>query len=193
MPPTRFLVPTLLALAMHAAASQAANPKIDEAALAEMRKGRTTFQEVVGRYGRPNFTSTNWDGAKTAAYAYGDAWSPATLSALGAALGSSGGDTVVLYFDGKGLLTDYKINQAAARPADAPATPTVRYVEPSFGGTKPAPVAKPAAAATEPVEATPLASPSAARPAATQAVKPQQRSDGLPWWLPSTSTREERY
>ena len=112
-----------------------------------MRKGRTTFEEIVRRFGRPNFSSTSWDGTRTAAYAYGEGRSSAALSlpALGAALGGSAGDTVVLYFDGKGLLTDYKVNQAAARPADPPAQPAMRYVEPSRDGPAPSPAAKPAA------------------------------------------------
>jgi hypothetical protein len=213
----------LLALTLHAGTSHGASPKIDEAALADMRTGRTTFEEIVRRFGRPNFASTSWDGTRTAAYAYGEGRSTAalTLPALGAVLGGSGSDTVVLYFDGKGVLTDYKVSRAAAKPADAPAVPTVRYVEPSFGGTKPAPAAKPAAAAmpaapttrslepstggtpplaatpaaaaVKPIEATPAAPATASKPAAAQAVKPEARSDGLPWWLPSSSTREERY
>ncbi len=154
------LVSLLLALAVCSSASYGADPKIDEAALAELRKGRTTFEEIVRRFGRPNFSSTSWDGTRTAAYAYGEGRSSAALAlpALGAVLGGSAGDTVVLYFDGKGLLTDYKVNQAAARPADPPAQPAMRYVEPSRDGPAPSPAAKPAAAATaRPVEATPLA------------------------------------
>ena len=55
-----------------------------------------------------------------AAYAYGEGRSTAALSlpALHAVIGGSGDDTVVLYFDGKGVLTDYKLNQAAARPKE---------------------------------------------------------------------------
>ena len=33
-----------------------------------MRTGRTTFEEIVRRFGRPNFSSTSWDGTRTAAY-----------------------------------------------------------------------------------------------------------------------------
>ena len=182
----------LLALTLHAGTSHGASPKIDEAALADMRTGRTTFEEIVRRFGRPNFASTSWDGTRTAAYAYGEGRSTAalTLPALGAVLGGSAGDTVVLYFDGKGVLTDYKVNQAAARPADPPAQPAMRYVEPSRDG----PGAKPAAAATaRPVEATPLAPGPAAKPAAAQAGKPEPRGDGLPSWLPSSSSRDGRY
>ena len=161
-----------------------------------MRTGRTTFEEIVRRFGRPNFSSTSWDGTRTAAYAYGEGRSSAALAlpALGAVLGGSAGDTVVLYFDGKGLLTDYKVNQAAARPADPPAQPAMRYVEPSRDGPAPSPAAKPAAAATaRPVEATPLAPAPAAKPAAAQAGKPEPRGDGLPSWLPSSSSRDGRY
>jgi hypothetical protein len=138
---------------------------------------------------------------------------------MGAALGSSGADTVVLHFDEKDVLVDYKINRGA-KPGETPGT--YRYVEPSFGGSKPAPAAKPAAAATpvvptvryhEPARAG-TAPPSAtgpapaqaaaaggaasnpataAQPAAVQVIKPEPRSDSLPWWLPSSSTRGDRY
>ena len=218
MKPCR-LAAVLLALAVYAGASPAATPRIDENALAGMRKGQTTFDEIVRRFGRPNFGSKNWDG-RTAAYAYGEGWSPNALTALNAVLGGSPGNTVVLYFNDRDVLTDYKINQATAKPGEAPATPTVRYVEPSFGATKPAATARPAAvpaaptvryvepspaggpppavkpaaaAAAKPVEAAPLASAPPATPEAAQASKPEQRNDGLPSWLPSSSTRGDRY
>src|SRR5215510_11655188 len=78
----------LLALSIHAPSSHAASPRINEAALAEMRKGQTTYDQVVRRFGRPNFGSKNWDG-RTVAYAYGEGWSPNALTALNAALGGS--------------------------------------------------------------------------------------------------------
>ena len=143
---TSLLAAPLLGLLACPGVSPGASPKLDESALAEMRKGQTTFDDIVRRFGRPNFGSTNWDGTRTAAYAYGDGWSPAALSALGAAMGGSSADTVVLYFNDKGVLTDYRINQAAVKNGDSRAAPAARYVEPSFGGSAPTSAAKPAAA-----------------------------------------------
>jgi hypothetical protein len=190
---TSLVASLLFALALYAGASPGANPRIDESALAAMRQGHTTYDEIVRRFGRPNFTSTNWNGTRTAAYAYGEGWSPGALSALSAAIGSSSGDTVVLHFNDKGVLMDYRINHAAVRPADSPAAPPARYVEPSFGGSVPSAASRPAATTTVNPDESPPAVEPPTKPAAAQATKPERRTDGLPSWLPSSSTRENRY
>jgi len=183
---TCLLASLLLALAVCSGASRGASPKIDENALIEMRKGQTTFDEIVRRFGRPNVTSKNWDGTRTAAYVYGEGRSAVALSlpALGAVLGGSNENTVLLYFDDRGRLMEYKVNEASAKPQDGP---TVRYVEPAAAGPGSVVASTPARATT--------AAPSPAissKPVPVEIRKPR-KDDDLPWWLPSTSTREDRY
>jgi len=194
-----------LVLALAACASPPPKEQLDAARVQELRKGQTTLDDVVRRYGRPNFLSKNWDGTQTAAYSYAAGRSAAgsLMPAVGAALGGSGdGDSFVLYFDARGILTDYKSPQAVAaakpapakapepvqaRPSDAPrlqtSVPTqIRPAEPA-PPTQPTPAA---AAATSPARTeTPAQAKSAAKPAATTpAAAPRARDLQLPWWLP---------
>jgi hypothetical protein len=190
----RTCIPLVLLFAIAGCASTSTG--IDANALSEVRKGQTTFDEVVRRFGRPNFLSKNWDGTRTAVYVHSAGRSDAALSlpAMGAAITNapSSTDSVVLRFDERGVLSDYRTHQAGG------GGPSIRYVEPGQAGGE-APAKTPQPPPAQAVSATPTQSGSSppapaatSKPSAAQTSKPQ-RDDGLPWWLPSTSTRGDRY
>jgi hypothetical protein len=104
-------------------------PAIDAPRLSEIRKGETTVGDVVSRFGRPSILSKNMDGTQTAAYMYAKegagatAFVPLMIALAGKA--DADVDSVIFYFDGKGVLSDYRTTQARARiPAVADAETT---------------------------------------------------------------------
>ena len=88
--------------------------KIDAAQLHEVRKGQSTFADILKRFGRPNVLSRNWDGTQTAAYANTEGRSDiaALFPLVGTLAAGTGGDSVIFYFDTGGVLTDYKMTQS---------------------------------------------------------------------------------
>ena len=112
------LVVALLALC----ACASSGTKVDFAQLNEVRKGQTTYEDVIRRFGRPNFASKNLDGTRTAAYADTAGRSDALvlLPLMGTVIAGAGSsvDTVILYFDDRDILADYKtVPGAASRSA----------------------------------------------------------------------------
>jgi hypothetical protein len=148
--------------------------KIDPAQLNEVRKGQTTVAEIVNKFGRPNLLSKNWDGTQTAAYANtgGAPDSGTLLPLMGAVVAGAGKsvDSVIFYFDAKGVLTDYKSMQAANEA-------TAQQAQPA-----PASAAAPPATGVTPPAQTTAGKPA---PARTEAAKKSSDKSALPWWLPS--------
>lgn len=94
-------------------------PKIDAPRLSEVRKGETTVTEMVSRFGRPSVLSKNIDGTQTAAYMHVEGRSDAAafvlLMAALAGNADANVDSVIFYFDVKGVLSGYKTTQANAK------------------------------------------------------------------------------
>jgi len=134
------------ALALMLLGCASGGPKIDAERLTEVRKGETSYAEVVKRFGRPSFYSKNLNGTHTAVYVHADAGSNTAVVPLIAALAGAdaNADSVAFYFDDTGVLRDYKISQRAPSP---PAVATA--VEP---GRAPAPsrASGPSSAASDP-------------------------------------------
>jgi hypothetical protein len=105
-----------LSLALFACAGSA--PRIDPARVSALHKGQTTVDEVVRQFGRPSVLSKNVDGTQSAFYLHGNDGQSGT--AMVSLLASNSVDSTTFYFDTKGVLTDYKITQAAkSAPAEA--------------------------------------------------------------------------
>jgi hypothetical protein len=85
--------------------------KIDQDRLGEVEKGKTTYEELVQRYGKPNSVLIRDDGTKQAAYIYEQAQSRVYnyIPVVGAFL--RGGDEesahTVFEFDSAGRLVSY--------------------------------------------------------------------------------------
>jgi hypothetical protein len=116
----------LAALSLMLIGCASSGPKIDEARLTEVRKGETTIADVVSRFGRPSILSKNMNGTQTAVYMHAGGRSDAAafVPLMAALVGNADAnvDSVIFYFDVKGVLSDYKTTQAQARmsePAEA--------------------------------------------------------------------------
>jgi hypothetical protein len=114
----------LAALTLALIGCASSGPKIDAPRLSEVRKGETTVTDIVREFGRPSVLSKNMDGTQTAAYMHVEGRSDA--GAFGSLITALAGnqnanvDSVIFYFDVKGVLSDYKTTQANARtPAPA--------------------------------------------------------------------------
>jgi hypothetical protein len=189
----------LAAIAMLAGCA-ATGPAIEPAQLAAFQKGKTTQADVVRQFGRPSINSRNMDGTQTSAYLQPDAGAEtgSVISLMSAIAGrpTANVDSVIFEFDTKGVLTDYRITQSNPAAASVPATPA----QPAPVGS--APPAQPAPAGSiQPAQ--PAAGPGTAPSTATQSAKPAtaaaprppatpKRTDGLPGWLPSSSTKDPR-
>lgn len=121
----------LAALSLAPIGCATSGPAIDAPRLSEIRKGETTVVDVVSRFGRPSILSKNMDGTQTAAYMYAKegagatAFVPLMIALAGKA--DADVDSVIFYFDGKGVLSDYRTTQARARiPAAADAETTTQ-------------------------------------------------------------------
>lgn len=117
---TRLYLSMLLTIGLFGCAAGA--PKIDEATLNELERGRTTLAQVIGRFGRPSVLSRNIDGTQTAAYMHagGRSSTPAVVPLIAAMAGKSSAnlDATIFSFDTGGVLTDY--NQTRAGPPQGP-------------------------------------------------------------------------
>jgi hypothetical protein len=145
----------------------ASSPRIDPAHITALHKGQTTVSEVVSRFGRPSVISRNPDGTQSATYLYGSDGQPVTT--MVSLITSSPADSTTFYFDVKGVLTDYKINEAER----APRVPGA--------GAVPAAALKPGSTSASAVKTAP------AKPASAQApVKPPLPPNVTDRWPGST-------
>lgn len=165
----------IAALALVITGCASSGPVISNAQLAEFQKGKTTRDEIVGRFGKPSFHSDNLDGTLTSAYLQpgqrGDAAAMISLMTALASNSSPNANAVIFRFDDKGKLTGYE-----------------RTREQQSGNT-------PTASGSAAVSGTATASGSAvvAEPVARPAPPPRPaRADNLPDWLPSSSTKDPR-
>ncbi len=107
----------IVALSLALASCAASSPRIDTARFSELQKGRSTVAEVVGKFGRPSVLSKNPDGTQTAIYVHDDGQSMAMIPLVA----TMPVDSSTFYFDGGGVLTDFKIKLVHAEktaPAD---------------------------------------------------------------------------
>jgi hypothetical protein len=119
----------LAALGLALIGCASSGPKIDAPRLSEMRKGQTTISEIVREFGRPSILSKNIDGTQTAAYMHVEGRSDAAafVSLTTTLVGNTDAnvDSVIFYFDDKGVLSDYRTTHAKARnPVQANAEKT---------------------------------------------------------------------
>src|SRR3954471_14737161 len=99
-------------MALTFAGCAATTAKIEPARLSELQKGRTTFDEVVHRFGRPSVISRNPGGDQSATYYFSNGG-----EAMVTLMAATPKDSTTFYFDTKGVLTDYKASEA---PKSAP-------------------------------------------------------------------------
>jgi hypothetical protein len=179
----------------------ATGPAIEPAQLAAFQKGKTTQADVVRQFGRPSINSKNMDGTQTSAYLQPDAGTEAgsVISLMSAIAGrpTANVDSVIFEFDTKGILTDYRTTQSnPAAAASVPATPAQPVPVGTAQPAQPAP-----SGSIQPAQSTagtgsaPSTAAQAAKPATTAAPRPPatpKRTDGLPSWLPSSSTKDPR-
>jgi hypothetical protein len=89
--------------------------KIDQARLVEVEKGKTTYEELVQRYGKPNSVLIRDDGSRQAVYAYVQS-QPNPLSFIPVAgafirSGSAEHASTVFEFDAQGRLLGFTSQQ----------------------------------------------------------------------------------
>src|SRR3979490_1886466 len=96
-------------------------PRIEPAQVTALKKGETTVDEVVRKFGRPSVLSKNPDGTQSARYLHsGEGQSGTTMVPL---LATAPVDSTVFYFDTAGVLTDYIITKGDQAAPAAPAKP----------------------------------------------------------------------
>jgi outer membrane protein assembly factor BamE (lipoprotein component of BamABCDE complex) len=192
----------LAALVLMLCGCASSGTRIESSQLGEVRKGQTTVDEIIKKFGRPTLLSKNWDGTQTAAYANPDGRSDAgtLLPLVGVvAAGGSGVDSVIFYFDTRGVLTDFKSTQTAATRAEQASTPEPVAAPATAAApqnTVPARNASPVQNASPAQNVSPAQNASPAQKTVTKpapAPRPAStRSDGLPFWLPS-EIRDPRF
>lgn len=166
----RALPPALL-FTMLLTACASSGPVISDPQLAALQPGKTSRADILRDFGRPSFHSDNLDGTVTSAYLQpGHRGNAAAMVSLVGALASGGRadvNAIIFRFDSNGRLNSYeKTSESAAHRKTAAAV-----TDPQAGST------------TSSAAAPTSAAPRPARPA---------RSDQLPDWLPSSSTRDPR-
>jgi hypothetical protein len=96
----------------------ATTPRIDAGRLDEVRRGRTSYAEIVQRFGTPSLVSRNPDGTQFATYVHAEPGAdPKAVVPLVAGVMR---DSVTFHFDARGMLTDVKTTARAESPSSPP-------------------------------------------------------------------------
>lgn len=107
----RYLVMFLAAVFLSACASSGVGKKIDQDKFSHFVKGKTTYAEVVREIGEPSSVARNADGSKRATYVFAQTKvkPQSYIPVVGAFIGGTDMETQtsIVYFDKKGVLTNY--------------------------------------------------------------------------------------
>lgn len=88
---------------------------VSDAQIQEIQKGKTTYNEVLSIMGKPDITSKDSDGTRTAIYSYshsqvdGKSFIPFAGAFIGGAHGQS--KTVEITFDSNNVVKDYSVSE----------------------------------------------------------------------------------
>jgi len=89
--------------------------KVDQDKVSQFVKGKTTYNEVIQRIGKPTNSTINADGTKTLTYSYMQhQMNPISfipIVGLFARGGETEDTTVLLYFDSNSILTNYSASE----------------------------------------------------------------------------------
>jgi hypothetical protein len=105
----------MLVLAVLVSGCMASGTKIDQGRLTEIEKGKTSYEEVVQRYGKPNSVLIRDDSTKQAVYQYVQQQvNPLSFIPVAGAFirsGSTENASTVFEFDAWGILQSYTSTQ----------------------------------------------------------------------------------
>lgn len=92
--------------------------KVDQGKVSQFVKGKTTYSEVVQQLGKPNQSTINADGTRTAMYFYAQSQANAAsfIPYVGAFMGGTQSENtnVILTFDKNSVLTSYSASEGGA-------------------------------------------------------------------------------